>query len=117
VGLGAILKIIALILFLVDWQLVRKRQSLDKQGAPIGIGEIIGSIVSIDKCKKSVVGTLIYILPLIKSMQMLTLILVVHKTLLTQYHGKKITIFISICNPNAQQSSSLHNHSTPSCYF
>ncbi|XP_065344246.1 solute carrier organic anion transporter family member 5A1 [Cloeon dipterum] len=49
VGICAIIKVAALILFLIDWHLVRKRQSLDKQGQPIGIGEIIGSIVSIDK--------------------------------------------------------------------
>jgi hypothetical protein len=47
--------VLALILFLIDWHLVRKRQSLDKQGPAVGLGEIIGSIISIDKCKLKII--------------------------------------------------------------
>ncbi|KAF4518205.1 hypothetical protein B566_EDAN005930 [Ephemera danica] len=53
VGLCAVIKLIALTLFVIDWNLVRKRQALDKQGPAVGLGEIIGSIISIDKhCKR-----------------------------------------------------------------
>lgn len=49
-GLCATIKIVALVIFIVDWWFVNKRKNLDK-AKPITADEIVGSIVSLDKCK------------------------------------------------------------------
>jgi organic anion transporter 3A len=50
VGICAGIKILALALFLVDWWLVRQRRKLEEQAA-MTIGDVLGSIISLDKCK------------------------------------------------------------------
>lgn len=52
VGLCATIKIVALIIFMIDWWLVRRRKNLDKDN-PMTAHEIVGSIISIDKCELS----------------------------------------------------------------
>ena len=52
VGLCAGIKILALGIFMVDWWLVRRRKHLDEAGG-ITTNEIVGSIISLDKCKYS----------------------------------------------------------------
>lgn len=48
VGICAGIKILALALFLVDWWLVRRRRQLEEQ-ATMTIGDVVGSIISLDK--------------------------------------------------------------------
>lgn len=50
VGLCASIKILALGIFTVDWWLVRRRKQLDETGV-ITATEIVGSVISLDKCK------------------------------------------------------------------
>lgn len=50
VGLCACIKILALGIFLIVWWLVRRRKQLDETEV-ITANEIVGSIISIDKCK------------------------------------------------------------------
>lgn len=50
VGLCAGIKIIALAIFIVDWWLVRRRTALEDLPA-ITANDIVGSIISLDKCK------------------------------------------------------------------
>ena len=50
VGICAGIKILALALFLVDWWLVRRRNQLEEQ-ATMTVGDLVGSIISLDKCK------------------------------------------------------------------
>ena len=50
VGLCATIKIVALAIFCVDWWLVRGRKTLEKD-LPLTPNDIVGSIVSLDKCK------------------------------------------------------------------
>jgi organic anion transporter 3A len=50
VGICASIKILALALFLVDWWLVRRRRQLEEQ-ATMTVCEVVGSIISLDKCK------------------------------------------------------------------
>ena len=50
VGLCATVKLIALAIFLLDWWLVRRRKNLDKL-APVSTNELVGSIISLDKCE------------------------------------------------------------------
>lgn len=50
VGLCAGIKILALAIFLVDWWLVRRRKALEET-AVVTANEIVGSIISLDKCK------------------------------------------------------------------
>ncbi|PSN43736.1 hypothetical protein C0J52_15344 [Blattella germanica] len=50
VGICAGIKILALALFLVDWWLVRRRRQLEEQ-ATMTVGDLVGSIISLDKCK------------------------------------------------------------------
>lgn len=52
VGLCAGIKILALGIFLTDWWLVRRRKQLDEDKV-ISASEIVGSIISLDKCKVS----------------------------------------------------------------
>lgn len=48
VGLCASIKIIALVIFIIDWWLVRRRKNLDKMN-PMSANELVGSIISLDK--------------------------------------------------------------------
>ncbi|XP_055644980.1 solute carrier organic anion transporter family member 5A1 [Toxorhynchites rutilus septentrionalis] len=48
VGLCASIKIIALVIFIIDWWLVRRRKMLDKLN-PLSANELVGSIISLDK--------------------------------------------------------------------
>ncbi|XP_075151615.1 organic anion transporting polypeptide 30B [Haematobia irritans] len=49
VGLCATVKIVALVIFIIDWWLVRRRKQLDK-AKPLNLGDpVIGSIISLDK--------------------------------------------------------------------
>ncbi|XP_050084289.1 solute carrier organic anion transporter family member 4A1 [Anopheles aquasalis] len=48
VGLCASIKIIALVIFIIDWWLVRRRKNLDKMN-PLSANELVGSIISLDK--------------------------------------------------------------------
>lgn len=50
VGLCASIKIVALVIFAVDWYFVNRRKKLDK-AKPITAEEIVGSIISLDKCE------------------------------------------------------------------
>lgn len=51
VGLCASVKIVALAIFAIDWWLVRKRRHMDKL-KPLNVNDpVIGSIISLDKCK------------------------------------------------------------------
>jgi len=50
VGICAGIKILALALFLVDWWLVRRRNQLEEQ-ATMTVGDLVGSIISLDKRK------------------------------------------------------------------
>lgn len=52
VGLCAGIKILALGIFTVDWWLVRRRKQLDETGV-ITATEIVGSVISLDKCKSN----------------------------------------------------------------
>uniref|UniRef100_U5ERZ1 Putative organic anion transporter n=1 Tax=Corethrella appendiculata TaxID=1370023 RepID=U5ERZ1_9DIPT len=48
VGLCASIKIVALVIFLIDWWLVRRRKNLEKL-SPLSANELVGSIISLDK--------------------------------------------------------------------
>ncbi|XP_035911156.1 solute carrier organic anion transporter family member 4A1 [Anopheles stephensi] len=48
VGLCASIKIIALVIFIIDWWLVRRRKNMDKLN-PLSTNELVGSIISLDK--------------------------------------------------------------------
>lgn len=48
VGLCASIKIVALLIFIIDWWLVRRRKHLDNI-KPITAHEVVGSILSLDK--------------------------------------------------------------------
>lgn len=49
VGLCGGIKIVALAIFMIDWWLVRRRKQLEK-AKPITAQEVVGSIISLDKC-------------------------------------------------------------------
>ena len=51
VGLCAGIKILALALFLIDWWLVRRRKKMEDKMPTLTVNEIVGSIISLDKCK------------------------------------------------------------------
>lgn len=50
VGLCASIKIVALAIFMVDWWFVNRRKNLEK-AKTITAEEIVGSIISLDKCE------------------------------------------------------------------
>lgn len=50
VGLCAFIKIVALAIFGIDlWLVTRRKNSID--GSPLSAQEVVGSIISLDKCK------------------------------------------------------------------
>lgn len=50
VGLCAFIKIVALAIFGIDlWLVTRKKNMID--GSPISAHEVVGSIISLDKCR------------------------------------------------------------------
>lgn len=51
VGLCAGIKILALALFLIDWWLVRRRKQLEDKLPTLTVNELVGSIISLDKCE------------------------------------------------------------------
>lgn len=53
VGLCASVKIVALVIFMVDWWLVRRRKQLDKAKPLNPSDPVIGSIISLDKRKQT----------------------------------------------------------------
>lgn len=61
IGLCTSIKIVALLIFMVDWWLVRRRKHLEKL-QPLTANDIVGSIISLDKLfeeKESYTGELI----------------------------------------------------------
>lgn len=51
VGLCAGIKIVALALFLLDWWLVRRQLDAPDPQPPLTVTDVVGSIISIDKCE------------------------------------------------------------------
>lgn len=50
VGLCAFIKIVALAIFGIDWWLVKRRKHMS-DSLPMSAHEVVGSIISLDKCK------------------------------------------------------------------
>lgn len=50
VGLCAFIKIVALAIFGIDWWLVKRRKHIDDD-SPMSTHDVVGSIISLDKCK------------------------------------------------------------------
>ncbi len=40
---------LSLAIFLVDWWLIRNRQNAEKKNAALTVGEVVNSIISLDK--------------------------------------------------------------------
>lgn len=57
VGLCAFIKIVALAIFGIDLWLVTRRKNID--GSPLSAHEVVGSIVSLDKCKFNITRLII----------------------------------------------------------
>lgn len=60
VGLCAGIKILALAIFLVDWWLVRRRKALEEV-ATVTANELVGSIISLDKCELQAVTCTLFV--------------------------------------------------------
>ena len=43
------IKLMALLIFLLDWWLIRTRQNAEKKEAALTVGEVVNSIISLDK--------------------------------------------------------------------
>lgn len=48
IGLCALIKVAALLIFIVDWWLVKRRRQLEKM-QPMSVNDVVGSIISLDK--------------------------------------------------------------------
>lgn len=51
VGVCCVIKIISVIIFLIDWWLIRQRQQTEKKANVLTVGEVVNSIISLDKRK------------------------------------------------------------------
>ncbi len=52
VGVCAFIKVCSMLIFILDWWLIRNRQrSEKKEKAAMTVGEAVNSIISLDKCK------------------------------------------------------------------
>ena len=49
VGVCCFIKVISVIIFLIDWWLIRNRQNTEKKHAALTVGEVVNSIISLDK--------------------------------------------------------------------
>ena len=49
VGVCCFIKLLSLAIFLVDWWLIRNRQNAEKKNAALTVGEVVNSIISLDK--------------------------------------------------------------------
>ena len=52
VGVCCGIKLMALLIFLLDWWLIRNRQNAEKKEAALTVGEVVNSIISLDKRKR-----------------------------------------------------------------
>ena len=43
------IKIMSVIIFMIDWWLIRNRQNTEKKTAALTVGEVVNSIISLDK--------------------------------------------------------------------
>ena len=55
VGVCCGIKLMALLIFLLDWWLIRNRQNAEKKEAALTVGEVVNSIISLDKRKNRVI--------------------------------------------------------------
>ncbi len=46
------IKILSMLTFIVDWWLIRQRQKAEKKHAVLTVGEVVNSIISLDKRKR-----------------------------------------------------------------
>ena len=46
--------------FLLDWYLIKRRESSEKKQTAMTVGEVVNSIISLDKCKKVVNSNMTY---------------------------------------------------------
>ena len=49
VGVCCGIKVLSVIIFLLDWWLIRRRQNSEKKNAALTVGEVVNSIISLDK--------------------------------------------------------------------
>ncbi len=49
VGVCCFIKLLSLFIFLADWWLIRNRQNAEKKEAALTVGEVVNSIISLDK--------------------------------------------------------------------
>ena len=45
------IKFLSVFIFLIDWWLIRQRQNAEKKQSALTVGEVVNSIISLDKCK------------------------------------------------------------------
>lgn len=48
-GVCCVIKVLSVIIFLIDWWLIRNRQNAEKKSAALTVGEVVNSIISLDK--------------------------------------------------------------------
>ena len=49
VGVCLLIKVMSVLIFLLDWWLIRSRQNSEKKQAALTVGEVVNSIISLDK--------------------------------------------------------------------
>ena len=64
VGVCCGIKVVSCLIFLLDYWLIRKRQNAEKKQAHLTMGEVVNSIISLDKRKLHLVADEIYFLEL-----------------------------------------------------
>lgn len=51
VGVCCGIKVLSVLTFLLDWYLIKRRESSEKKQTAMTVGEVVNSIISLDKCK------------------------------------------------------------------
>ncbi|QQP55588.1 Solute carrier organic anion transporter family member 5A1like, partial [Caligus rogercresseyi] len=50
VGVCSAIKVCSVVIFVIDWWLIRKRQNMEKKsGESLSVGEVVNSMISLDK--------------------------------------------------------------------
>jgi len=50
VGVCCGIKVLSVLTFLLDWYLIKRREDVEKKQKTLTVGEVVNSIISLDKC-------------------------------------------------------------------
>ena len=53
IGVCCGIKVLSVAIFIIDWWLIRQRQNAEKKQSALTVGEVVNSIISLDKSESN----------------------------------------------------------------